>query len=213
MLKCKSTGLVLDERLYTGSATPPDSFADRSRWGNNGVHTAITWVRLPSGLWVRSFNGTTSIVTIPHSSSLNTPNGITIEVWFKTSVATEQYIATKGEDSFYLATWGKFRLFLSGLGGAAWLVGTTDVNTGKWVHGVATWVTGAKQLYVNGALDGSSAEAGTMNIGTSNVIIGDRPLLALKFTGSISLVRIYSYALSPAQIRARFSATRHWYGV
>ena len=58
----KSSGYVLKERAYVGGASPPDSFEDESRFGTDGTHTAITWVKLPSGLWVRSFNGSSSIV-------------------------------------------------------------------------------------------------------------------------------------------------------
>ncbi|GAI10844.1 unnamed protein product, partial [marine sediment metagenome] len=54
----KSTGIVFAEKPSIG--IEPTRLPDRSRWGNHGTYTDITDKQLPSGLWVRTFNGSSS---------------------------------------------------------------------------------------------------------------------------------------------------------
>jgi len=56
----KSIGLVFAEKPSIG--IEPTRLFDRSRFGNHGTYTDITDVQLPSGLWVRTFNGSSSII-------------------------------------------------------------------------------------------------------------------------------------------------------
>ncbi len=82
----KVRGLVLDPREFRGVSTPPDSLKDESRYGNDGVHTDITWVRLPSGVWARGFNGSTSVINLGDRASLTFTSGpFSFFCWFRTS--------------------------------------------------------------------------------------------------------------------------------
>jgi len=76
----KSTGRVFAEKPSIG--IEPTRLYDASRrFKNHGTHTDVTMVRLPSGLWVRSFNGSSSKVTISDAPSLDISLGITLLVW------------------------------------------------------------------------------------------------------------------------------------
>ena len=70
-----------------GGVTPPDTFEDESRFGNDGVHTDITWTKLPSGLWVRGWNATSSLITIADAPSITNifATGGTVLVWINPS--------------------------------------------------------------------------------------------------------------------------------
>lgn len=56
----KSTGIVFAEKPSIG--IEPTNLPDMSRYGNHGAYANITDKQLPSGLWVRTFNGSTSII-------------------------------------------------------------------------------------------------------------------------------------------------------
>lgn len=217
MLKCKVTGLVLDEKLYTGSATPPDAFADRSRWGNNGTHTAITWVRNPQGLWVRGFNGTTSYVNCGSVSSLKPTNAITLEAWIYIGLPL---IALRGgiiclQDAgtgYALRQRASNTTLFANINASP--TGYVACGSDKWAHTVSTYDGINLTVFVNGVLGATVAVAGLITYGAASLWIGRSTLENTHyFRGYISSCRIYSYALNAAQIRARFESTRHWYGV
>ena len=56
----KSTGLVFREKPSIG--IEPARLYNAIRDGTHGTYTAITDKQFPSGLWVRTFNGSTSII-------------------------------------------------------------------------------------------------------------------------------------------------------
>ncbi|MHC4912276.1 MAG: LamG domain-containing protein, partial [Planctomycetota bacterium] len=81
--------------------------------------------------------------------------------------------------------------------------GKREVNDGKWHH-IAGVYDGKKiYLYVDGILDVSAEATGRINTNPSGVLIGEnaqRP--AREWNGLIDDVRIYSYSLSEAEIKA-----------
>ncbi len=80
-----STGRVLWDKPYSGSVTPT-KLTDRSRMGNDGVWTSVTAKQLPSGLWVETFNGTSSEIVVPDAPSLS-PLAISLVLWAFPTVA------------------------------------------------------------------------------------------------------------------------------
>ncbi len=218
----RDTGIVLDERPHIGSVQPPDAFEDRSRWKNNGTHTAITWVRLPSGLWVRSFNGTTSIVNIADNASLRLTNAGTILFWFKSDGAQSDYAgiiikaSTSASYSYmvYRPTIEAMRLTIStGIGDNTISLAFDYTDTVNYHFIAARW--DGSFLMLSKDLIEAAPIAQTINAQANAAhacYIGRWP--ATSYTkGQISLARIYSYALTPAQIRKRFEATRHLFAV
>lgn len=73
---------------------------DVSGYGNNGTIAGATWVRLPSGLWVNSFDGVDDSIRLPGLTSFFTTEA-TLIMWMK--VATNDYVL--GKNGFcYLST-------------------------------------------------------------------------------------------------------------
>src|SRR4029077_4627143 len=79
-----STGLVAAYNFNEGSGT---TLIDRSGNGNNGTIANASWVAGKYGGGHTS-NGTTSLVTIASSSSLNLPAGMTMEAWVDPTTLT-----------------------------------------------------------------------------------------------------------------------------
>ncbi len=67
----------------TGYPPGGATITDFSGQGNHGTITGATWVRLPSGLWVLSFDGD-DYVGCGNAVNLQITNNLGIEVWFKT---------------------------------------------------------------------------------------------------------------------------------
>src|SRR3990167_10553439 len=54
---------------------PTRYWFDRSRYQNHGTITGATWKRLPSGVWVMSFDGTDDNILLPTVSALDPTTG------------------------------------------------------------------------------------------------------------------------------------------
>lgn len=224
----KSTGLVLKERAYVGGASPPDSFEDTSRHGNDGVHTDITWIQLPSGLWVRRFNGSTSQIAIAHSDSLNLGIGdFAIRAWMKNVGSTDvealfqkRTAANNNCQISKLGTTNILQIYVVGDVGAESYVRTAGALDGDVWHFIVATVVNSTQtlkLYFDGVDDtnivGDSWDGTTLsNVGTAYIgmdVLGAR----YKYKGDIVFFEYYKYAPSAEQIAANFQNERHWFGV
>ncbi|MVN75178.1 T9SS type A sorting domain-containing protein [Hymenobacter sp. HMF4947] len=179
-----------------------------------GAYTSGT-VRTASGLTppgnALSFDGSDDRVSIPHDAAFNLPAAITLEAWVNTTSPGEQYITTKGEDSWYLA--------LNGAGGAAgrasfflnnvstnsggWLYGRTNLADGHWHYVVGTYDGSTLRLYVDGTLENSRAATGAVPTGTSPITLGARGN-TLYWNGLLDEVRIWSVARTAAQVQAAY---------
>jgi hypothetical protein len=89
------------------------------------------------------------------------------------------------------------------------LIGNTVLQTGRWYHVAATFDGTTLRLYVNGVLDATQANAyattGTdWRMGTTN-LVGTAP--SEQFSGRLDEVRVYSVALTAAQLRADMVST------
>ena len=88
MPNLKTSSLVLNPRIYTGSVTPPALLEDQGRFRNNGTYTNITQTRLPSGLWALTLNGTTSKVTF----AVSTCKVQTFTGWINSTTASRSIV-------------------------------------------------------------------------------------------------------------------------
>ena len=202
-----SNGLVgywkFDE---TSGATSTDSSGN----GNNGtLVNGPSWVSGKVG-GALSFNGTTQYVSVADNTSLNLTNAITISFWlYQTSnYAPDGYIVTiyKNDMNGYMPRInnGTFDVAMAGnyhrnSGGAARL------NT--WLLGTITYDGTTITNYINGVAVASSSFFATINASGSALIIGSRGGSTEFYTGLIDDIRIYSRALSAAEIMALYNAT------
>lgn len=212
-----SKGLVLSERAYVGGASPPATFEDESRFGNDGVHTNITWEKLPSGLWVRSFDGT-SYVDLGSSNSLRLII-LTIEAWIKPDAIDTGYNdlvsnQTGGISGFWFSQVNQAVGFLY-VGTSAMSVSGNVVVAGVWQK-IGVTFNGSTQVYLykNGVEVLSQGVTGTPVIATANLFIGRYATSVVQlFEGLMVMVKMRRYVQSEEEIANRFQAERHWFGV
>jgi len=205
-------GLVLAERPYVGNISPPDLFEDISRFGNNGTHYNITWVQLTSGLWVRSFNGSTSSINIGTPASLNIKGQFTCLAWVYSNAGSND---ERIFDKFYLRlnfnTPTQVRVIASGLASG---VMNAPISLGKWqlTYG------GYDDTYLWTGADGARLEAvdsgSISDNSTTTLRIGSKYNGADNFfDGYIWGSRIYNRALSAQEIADLFESERRFFGV
>ncbi len=219
----KSTSLVFAEKPSIG--IEPTRLFDRSRFGNHGTHTNVTMVRLPRGLWVRSFNGADSYIEVAHHASQLLTTGGTIEAWIKAESYGEvqgkivdKSTGVTGGDGYSLVVvnGGYIRLYINGS------ARQSDVNAitfgdGNFSHVVVTWDNaGLCTFYVNGS------QSGTPGISTDPAVITTTNALTIgnrsgftdrTFDGDIALPKVYNYVLSAGQIKRIYEKQRSEFGV
>ncbi len=184
----------------------------------NGVMTNMTWVRLPSGLWVMNFNGTTGYVTVPANACLNMIPALSLEAWVlaTTPANNRQFLA-----KYYQATPAGLLDWSLDTQGGLWRATSANatgavsslaaITASVWYHLVLTYTTALLTLYVNGVSQGTDATPGVINGGNFPLWVGLYNVSY--FAGQMSGIRVYNYALSAGQVLNRFEAERHWYGV
>lgn len=214
-----STGRVLWDKPYAGSTTPT-KLTDRSRFGNDGVWTDVTAKQLPSGLWVNTFNGSTSQIVCGTLGIDYDATSWAISTW-------ANLIGDQGETRGILHN-------RAGAGAASWW--TFGVNTSNTLAiertgGVTTtdpfepfeqgWqmytvrvVNGTDiKVFRNGvltAIDFTSAE--DIGDNTNDIRIGMWSG-GNAWKGDIGLTRGYNRAPSDGEILTIYNQEKHWFGV
>ena len=123
---------------------------------------------------------------------------------------SEQDVAEFGADTM-LGTFGIFlnssNVIAAHLGGTGDFTSTIVPKLGIWAHVVLTYDSGLCSLYVNGQLVATKSQ--TPNTGTTNFFFGQHLVNAgIFFVGSIDDVCIYNRALSAAEVKFLYNATR-----
>lgn len=234
MLHSKYSGLVLNVARQRGGAEPGVvTLLDHSRYGNDGAMTDITWAQLPSGLWVPNFNGTSSIVNCGNAANLANLPALTAIAWINPPTAGENTLGHIVHKAVGVGPTAGWVFMLLGVGGAIRFkvnfvtqdlrkvsVAATIVFS-SWQQVAVTWGGSdnhaGSHIYRNGAeviydasLNGVGARVDDV---ASNLNIGNDSTSVRTFDGFIGMVQIYNYALTPAQVRSRYSATRRLFGV
>jgi len=163
-------------------------------------------------------NGINQHVRIPNSGSLNFGGPkITMEAWLYPHNPTAGYTMfirkqTPGYD-FWILNTGKLMAEIYHYYNAGWVFtsvyGTTILKPDQWYHVVATYQQGQYfKIYINGKEDGSRVapdrEVGTS---TSPLYIGYSGWMGsgnAYFDGLMDNVRIYSEAMSAAQVQKHY---------
>ncbi|MDX3662795.1 polymorphic toxin-type HINT domain-containing protein [Streptomyces sp. ID05-26A] len=117
-----------------------------------------------SGTGATTFNGTSSVVTLPKDTAVKSLN-MAVELWFRTTASGPLFAHQRkpiGEDSdgavpaLYVGTDGKLRgQFWHG--SVAPITTAGPVNDGQWHHVVLSGEIGSQSLYLDGAKVGSLA--------------------------------------------------------
>lgn len=225
----KSKNIVLQPRRYKGSVTPPLSLEDTSPFGNNGAFgagiAAPTWTRLPSGLWVLSFDGANTQIQVTNAPSLNFISKCSIEFWAKFNSFPApgglEYVFDKGllgaSTGWMVLVDGvnPYVSLLIGNGVAAPAAHSSVLTTGVWNHFIGTFEGRYEKMYQNGVL------IHTMDFGVyitivnvvDNLFIGCESAPGEYADMFFSPTCIYNCDLTPAQVYSRFQKDRSWFGV
>jgi hypothetical protein len=194
-------GLVAAYGMNAGTGT---AVADASGKGNTGTATAATWAAGKYGQAL-SFNGTSAWVTVPDANTLDLTNGMTVEAWVRpSSVSGWRTVLMKefGADLSY-AIMGS-----GGSGPAAFIHTSSGANApaaanlplNVWSHVAATYDGSTLRMYVNGVQVATNPTAGNLRVGTGPLRIGGNSGSGEYFSGLIDEVRVYSKALTAAQV-------------
>ena len=204
--RARPEGLVAAYGFEEGGGTRT---ADVSGHGNNGTLAGTGWTTAGRFGDALTFNGTTSMVSVPDSASLGLAPGMTLEAWVRPTAAGGARTVVGKERTGGLA----FGLFGSTAGGAPagdgylggaerTVAGTGPLPLSAWSHLAVTYDGGALRLYVNGALVRSAAATGALPTGSGPLRFGADTVAGRHFAGQIDEVRIYDRALSAAEIGA-----------
>ena len=168
---------LIDELRIVGRALTPTEIAadgtkiaavsmvqDSSGNNNNGSpNSGVSWAtgKFSYGL---QFNGTTGMVNIPHTSTLNPQTGITIEAWVNPTVSkVNNYIANKSSPGIADYAYGlkldngytdhsEIGGIIRGTDGLLYFAYGGSVPMGQWTHVAMTYQVGDShiRLYKNG---------------------------------------------------------------
>jgi hypothetical protein len=195
-----------------------DIAVDSSGNGHDGsLRGNTSWVEGVTGNALL-LDGQDGYINVGRDPAFNITNQITVSAWIKVGGFDREWqaIVTKGDRSWRLQrNYGSSTLEFacSGLAvpGAQYgsVFGIVDVDDGRWHHAAGTYDGQELCLYLDGKLDVSSEAAGKIRVDDRPVYIGENAERPDRlWNGLIDDVRIYSYALSAAEIDVLYEETR-----
>jgi len=218
-------GLVL---YFPFEKVTADRAIDVSRFDNEGKNNGATIVAGKLGEAL-SFNGSNNWVVVPEKPSLNITTQITLMAWVKWAGSNAagdcQNVIRKGRVYAYYNTGyfvgsggvysdvhsaikiGAFPTTLAFSKPPSWFLDT-------WRFIAFTYDGSYMRNYLNGELDVSQAQTGTIQTTTDRLTIGARSEdWGERFCGLIDEVKIYNRALSAEEIKQHYLASALRYGV
>jgi phosphodiesterase/alkaline phosphatase D-like protein len=201
--------LVAAYAFGEGSGT---TVGDLSGHGNTGTISNATWTTAGKFGNALTFNGTNALVTITDSTSLHLTTAMTLEAWVNPTAVSAAWrdVIYKGNDNYYLAGTTTNTGFPAGAGtiggNNVQAYGTATLPLNTWSHLAATYDGSTVRLYLNGTQVGSLPQTGTISISAVPLTIGGDTIYGQYFQGKIDEVRVYSTALTPAQIQTDMNA-------
>jgi Concanavalin A-like lectin/glucanases superfamily len=182
--------------------------ADASGHGNQGTLTSTTWSTQGRFGNALSFNGSSSLVRVADSASLDLSSAMTLSAWIRPTVnqsgwrtilqrQTDAYFLNASNDSGALrpAGGGTFG------GNTSFVSGPTANPVNAWTHVALTYDGTTKRLFVNGTQVASAATTGTIEATDNPLWIGGNNPYGEYFNGLIDEVRVYNRALTQTDIQ------------
>ena len=220
----KTTGIALDVASTVGSVAPGVvTLLDKSRFKNNGTFafggggSIPTYTKLSSGLWHLNFvTANKSYINFGNPISLRLNNKVSVSAWanYQSAAAGLHAIYYKGQLYFCMGI--SSGIFFAYVGnGAASTLYFYAFNyypvLNRWYHFVVT-VDGTNVIaYWNGVLKRSTAQVQTLTDSGINASIGADTVSSTYATEKIAAVKVYNYALTPAQIRNIYNREKRYF--
>jgi hypothetical protein len=164
---------------------------------------------------VLSLDGDGDYVDCGNNPAFDIADSITVAAWVNIDTVPQEWttIVAKGNSAWRLSTYRdqrKFHFAVTGwiVGANWWINGDTEVAGSEWHYVCGTYDGANIRLYVDGVEDPSSpvAYSGSIGINVEPVYIGEDAGKPGRFwNGLIDDVRIYSYALSEAEVKELYA--------
>jgi glucose/arabinose dehydrogenase/PKD repeat protein len=204
-----ASGLVL---AYGFEETSGTAAGDTSPAKNNGSVNGAT--RTASGKFGRalSFDGVNDRVITPDAASLDLSNAMTLEAWVRPTTNSGWRSAMfkgRGTTSMAYALYpsnGSKPTVENFISAVNVLSGPGALALNTWTHLASTYDGTRLRLFVNGAPVANKTLTGPMPNTTNPVEIGGNAVWGDYFSGLIDEVRVYSRALSDAEVVADMGA-------
>jgi hypothetical protein len=168
-----------------------------------------------------SFNGSSDFISCGAGVSLNPTTGLTLEAVFNTDKVShtvgysiDQCFIDKGGDGS-----GTLKAYSFGLSGATLRTGISLLGTsqsygdnsktivvGTWYHGVGVFNGTQIITYVNAVAGTPASLSGTVKSNTSALKVGNAVFSARWVDGILEKVRIYTRALTAAEIKRLYES-------
>lgn len=197
--------------LYKFDEDMGDTAVDLSGKGNDGVITDAEWT--PDGKFGGGivFNGTSSVIEVPHDDSL-LPGGdqITIMAWYNPASLPAGYPAIARKGAVAEMGWGfdtpngnlRGFVYLAATQAAVIATGSSVLETDEWQHVAMIYDGEEIRVYLNGKLDGNIDCSGDINENGSSVWISKKANENNFLDGIMDDLAILNVALTEAQLKA-----------
>lgn len=180
---------------------------------NGTIQGGATWTSEGKYGSALDFNGTSGLVSIADASDLDLNKAFTLEAWVRPDTLGEWSpilgkIENTGKGLSGYSLSAKAYATPSGniADGSGEVRGVYDtengsIPTGAWSHVAVTYDGAILRIYINGVHHDSSTPPIGVGLSNANLLIGKLQATGTYFDGKIDEVRLYSEALSEAQIQ------------
>jgi hypothetical protein len=170
------------------------------------------------------FDGVDDGVSIQHNSNIDIRNQITMECFFKLNSFTpggpsaDRTALIIKSYSYYLTinTTGKIDTYFYGTNTGAYYTSNSSVSLNQWTQAVVTFNGNTVNWYINGNLDKSQSQTGTITPDQNADLGIGREVFAnygRGLNGTISKVLIYNRALSASEVLQNYNALKGRFGL
>ena len=202
------SGLVA---AYAFSETSGATSIDWSGLSNTATLLGATRVAGKAGNGV-SFNGTSSLVKVADSASLDLTTGMTLEAWVNPTANTgrrslfmkELTPAVHGDQiayGMYAVTGSNQPDSVFASAATTYETLSTQLALNTWTHVASTFDGSTLRIFANGTQINSIAASGPIVASNKQLSIGGNTIWGEYFKGVIDEVRVYNRALSAAEIQ------------